>query len=115
MPLSAMSFPGDSDSKESACNTGRSGFDPQVWNILEKEMPTHFSIFAWRIHEQRSLAGYGPQGRQELEVNEPLALSHFSHSANAYPFKTIITLLKLLEMNDLFAIYTSRMSSHVYT
>ena len=69
----------------------------------------------WRIHKQRSLAGYGPQGRQESDVNELLALSRFSHSANAYPCRTIITLVKLLEMNYLFAIYTSRMSSYVYT
>ena len=69
----------------------------------------------WRIHEQRSLAGYGPQGRQESDVNELLALSRFSHSANVYPCRTIITLVKLLEMNYLFAIYTSRMSNYVYT
>ena len=27
---------------------------------LEKEMATHSSILAWRIHGQRSLAGYSP-------------------------------------------------------
>ena len=27
---------------------------------LEKGMATHFSILAWRIHGQRSLAGYSP-------------------------------------------------------
>ena len=41
-------FPGGSDSKESACNAGEvqslSQEDP-----LEREMATHFSIFAWRI------------------------------------------------------------------
>ena len=29
---------------------------------LEKEMATHSSILAWRIHGQRSLAGYSPWG-----------------------------------------------------
>ena len=29
---------------------------------LEKEMATHSSILAWRIHGQRSLAGYSLQG-----------------------------------------------------
>ena len=29
-------------------------------DLLEKEMATHFSILAWRIREQRSLAGYSP-------------------------------------------------------
>ena len=31
---------------------------------LEKEMATHSSILAWRIHGQRSLAGYSPWGRK---------------------------------------------------
>ena len=29
-------------------------------DLLEKEMATHYSILAWRIHGQRSLAGYSP-------------------------------------------------------
>ena len=32
-----------------------------VWeDPVEKEMATHFSILAWRIHGQRSLVGYSP-------------------------------------------------------
>ena len=31
---------------------------------LEEGMETHSSILAWRIPGQRTLAGYGPQGRQ---------------------------------------------------
>ena len=33
---------------------------------LEKEMATHSSILAWRIHGQGSLAGYSPWGCKEL-------------------------------------------------
>ena len=33
---------------------------------LEEGMATHFSILAWRIHEQKSLAGYSPWGLKEL-------------------------------------------------
>ena len=29
---------------------------------LEKEMAIHSSILAWKIHGQRSLVGYSPQG-----------------------------------------------------
>ena len=29
---------------------------------LEKEMATHSSTLAWKIHGQRSLAGYSPWG-----------------------------------------------------
>ena len=35
---------------------------------LEEGMPTHSSILAWRIHGQRSLAGYSPWGRKESEM-----------------------------------------------
>ena len=31
---------------------------------LEKEMATHSSILAWRIHGQRSLVGYSPWGHR---------------------------------------------------
>ena len=37
---------------------------------LEKEMATHSSILAWRIHGRRSLVGYSPQGRKELDTTE---------------------------------------------
>ena len=29
---------------------------------LEKEMATHFNIFVWESHAQRSLEGYSPRG-----------------------------------------------------
>ena len=33
---------------------------PSLKDPLEESMATHFSIFAWRIHGQRSLVGYNP-------------------------------------------------------
>ena len=53
-------FPDGSDSKESAYNAGDQGSILGQEDLLEKEMATHFSILAWRIREQRSLAGYSP-------------------------------------------------------
>ena len=44
-----MSFPGNSDGKESACNTGDLGLIPGKEDPLEKRMVTHSSILAWRI------------------------------------------------------------------
>ena len=35
---------------------------------LEKEMATHSSILAWRIHGQRTLAGYSPRGCKESDM-----------------------------------------------
>ena len=37
---------------------------------LEKEMATHSSILAWRIHGQRSLVAYSPQGCKESDTTE---------------------------------------------
>ena len=42
---------------------------------LEKGMATHCSILAWRSQGQRSLAGYGPRGRKELDTTERLTLT----------------------------------------
>ena len=42
-------FPGGSDGKESACNSGDLGSIPGLEDPLEKGMATHSSIIAWRI------------------------------------------------------------------
>ena len=42
-------FPGGSDGKESACNSGDLGSIPGLEDHLEKGMATHSSIIAWRI------------------------------------------------------------------
>ena len=39
-----MSFPGDSDGKESACNAGDPGSIPGLGRSLEEQMATHSSI-----------------------------------------------------------------------
>ena len=65
-PLFGLGFPGDSDSKESACNAGDPG--PLGWeDPLEKEMVTGFSILAWRI-----LWAEEPGGLQSMGVTEKL-------------------------------------------
>ena len=43
---------------------------------LEKEMATHSSILAGRIHGQKSLANYSPWGHKELDTTEQLTLTH---------------------------------------
>ena len=39
-------------------------------DTLEEGVATHSHILVWRIHGQRSLAGYGPQGREESDIAE---------------------------------------------
>ena len=48
---------GGSDGKESACNERDLDLIPGLGRSLEKEMATHSSILAWRIHGR-----YGPCG-----------------------------------------------------
>ena len=48
-----MGFPGDSDSKESACNVGDLGSILGWEEPMEKGMATHPSILAWRISMDR--------------------------------------------------------------
>ena len=47
-------------------------------DALEREMATHSSTFAWEIHGRRSLVGYSPWGRKELDTTERLHF-HFSY------------------------------------
>ena len=73
-----VGFPGGSDGKEPACNSG-----DLVWSLcqedyLENRMATHSSILAWRIPwTQRNLAGYSPWGHKESDMNEWLTLPNF--------------------------------------
>ena len=55
-----MGFPGNSHSKESACNAGHSSSIPESGRSqedLEKEMATYSSILAWKIPWNEELAG----------------------------------------------------------
>ena len=51
-------FPGDSDSKESACSAGDSVWSLSGEDPLEREMATHSSILAWRISWTEEPVGY---------------------------------------------------------
>ena len=70
-----MGFPGGSDGKESACNSGELGSslgweDPwrRAWQPTPVFLPGKF-------HEQRSLVGYCPYGHKELDTIELLTLA----------------------------------------
>ena len=73
-------FPGGASGKEPACQCRRCerrGFDPRGWeDALEEGMAAHSSIPAWRIHGQRSLAGYCLWGHKELDTTEVTAHTH---------------------------------------
>ena len=65
-------FPGVSDSKESACNSGEPGWE----DPLEKGMEPTPVFWPGKSHGQRSLAGYSPWGRTESDMPERLAYTH---------------------------------------
>ena len=59
-------FPDGSVVTESTCQCRRRRFSPLGGeDPLEKEMAVHSSIFAWRLHGQRSLVGYSPRGHKD--------------------------------------------------
>ena len=77
-------FPGGSDSKEYACNSGDpAGFNPWVGRILWRRewLPTPV-LLPGEFHGQRSLAGYSPWGCKGLDSTEQLTLRYL---IRAYP------------------------------
>ena len=64
-----MGFPGNSDSKESACNAGDLVRCLGQEDPLEEGMATHSSILAWRIPWTE-----GPGRLQSMESQSPTRL-----------------------------------------
>ena len=62
-------FPGGTSCKERACQCKRPGFDPGGWkDPLGKETATHPVFLPEEFRGQRSLVGYSPWGRKELDT-----------------------------------------------
>ena len=62
-----LDFPGGSDYEESACNV----LDPWVGKILWRREWQPIPVFLpGKFHGQRSLAGYSPWDRKELDTTE---------------------------------------------
>ena len=64
-------FPGGSDSKESACQCRRHGFDPRVGKILwRRKWQNTLVLLPGEFHGQRSLVGYSPWGPEKSDTTE---------------------------------------------
>ena len=64
-------FPGGSDSKESTYQSRGLGFDPWVGKIPWRREWLPIPVFLpGESHGQRSLVGYSPRGRKELDTTE---------------------------------------------
>ena len=66
-----MGSPGGSDGKESACNAADPGSIPGLGRSTgeEKWLPTPLFL-PGESHGQKSLLGYSPGGRKELDTTE---------------------------------------------
>ena len=68
-----VGFRGGSDGKVSACNVGETWVRSLAQeDPLEKAMATHSSTLPRKFHGWRSLVGYSPWGRKELDTTERL-------------------------------------------
>ena len=56
--------------KNLPANTRDTGLIPGLRRSSGGGNAIHFSILAWEIHGQRSLVGYSPWGRKELDMTE---------------------------------------------
>ena len=83
-------FPGDSDSKESACNVGDPGSIPGLGRspggghgnpLQDSCLENH--------HGQRSLVGYSPRGHKESDMTLQLTHTHTCKVQMAYINKLI--------------------------
>ena len=66
-----LGFPGGSDGKEFACNAGDQGLNPGLGRSPggRHGNPLQYS-YLQNSHGQRSLAGYSPWGRKELDTTK---------------------------------------------
>ena len=79
---SLWGFPNDSAGKDSACSvgdTGDVGSIPGSGRSPEKGkwQPTPVFLLG-KSHERRSLVGYSPQGRKDLDTTERLHFTSFT-------------------------------------
>ena len=71
LSLSLLGFPGGSDGKEPACKVRDPGFIPGSGRFPWRREWLFTPVFLLgEFHEQRSLAGYSPWGRKELDMTE---------------------------------------------
>ena len=92
LPLNYLGFPSGSDSKESACNLGHLGSTPGLGRSPGggHGNPLQYSCLE-NPHGQRSLEGYSPWGRKELDRTE--ATKHSPEPPGIPPFTLIGRLL----------------------
>ena len=84
-------LPGWFSGKESTCKYRRHRFNPWIGKTpwRRKWQPTPVFL-PWELHEQRSLAGYGPWGHKELDTTERLIYAHTQFWVYHHVRKTVV-------------------------
>ena len=79
VPSRALGFPGGSDGKESASKVGDLGLIPELRRSPGggHGSPLQYSCLE-NPHGQRSLTGYSPWGRKDLDMTEQLSTAQHS-------------------------------------
>ena len=79
--MKSSGFPGDSDSKEPACNIGDWGSIPGLGRYPGEENgnPLQYSGLE-KSMDRRALWGYSPWGRKKLDMTEQLTHTHIVFS-----------------------------------
>ena len=82
-----MGFPsGSDDKKNSPAMQKRPGFDPLVRKILWRAWQPTPVFLPGESHGQKSLVGYNPRGRKELDTTERLSTAQ--HTAVTMNFNS---------------------------
>ena len=68
--MSSLGFPGGSDSKASACNVGDPGSIPGLGRSRRRKWQHTPVLLPGKFRGLRSLIGYSPWGRKELDMTE---------------------------------------------
>ena len=94
--------------KEPACqcrSRKRCGFDPWVGKIpWRREWQPTPVFLPEKSHGQRSLVGYGPQGRKDSDTSEATQHSHV-HSLGPFAYTSLVYCLSILHENTHTHIY----------
>ena len=89
-------FPGGSDGKESACNTGDGGQSLGQEDIMEKGMATYSCILAWNIPSTEESGGLQVMGSQRVGWNWETKHMCMPSRVRETKMKTQIWLLRYL-------------------
>ena len=79
-------LPGGSDNKEPACNAGDPGSVPGSGRSAGEGNGYPLPFLLGEFHGQRSLEGYSPWGRKELDTTERL---HFTSSLHFFYYSCL--------------------------